>query len=496
MNAHATASQTTPQATVVETYDDTPVKWMLYPSILCMIFGMLVGIFISVNGFLFPDYFAGEYIHFGRMRPVHVGTVTLLWLLSVDVGLLYYMTQRLCGVPLWSPLMGRVSCIVWWLSLFIGVLSYPFGTNWGWEYAELPMWVSWVPVKPMLTFAWLLVVVNLLMTISIRRYKKMYVSLWYTMGTLIWTTVTLWVGGFSIYMLPEGISRVNASFFYVHNLVGLIYTPMGLATAYYFLPKLANTPIYSHRLSMIGFWSIAFVYAWIGTHHMIHGPVSQWLQTVSIVFSIWLFIPVWTVVTNIFATIQPQWEKYRQSAAIRFIIMGNLFYLITCVQGPLMALRNINEITSKTDWVIGHSHISLYATFSFFAFGGLYYAIPIIVKKPLWSERLADWHFTLNIFGTIPFILALWIGGFLQGMMWASWATGFDYAEFHRNLAVFPFLQTITETRPWWILRSIGGIIVTFANILFVFNIFNTIMLAPRKEQSQLQTARADVVKG
>lgn len=465
-------------------YNDTPAKMLIYPSIIFMVLGMLFGVYIALNGFLFPDYFAGEYAHFGRVRPVHVGHVTLLWLLSANIGLFYYFIPRLCGIPLWSPRMGIVSCILWWISLTIGVYSYPWGTNFGWEYAELPNWVSWIPVKAFFTISWILVVINLFMTVAKRKYEKMYVSLWYAMGTLIWTTFTYIVGSYVIEYVPEGISRVNVSWFYIHNLVGLIYTPMGLAAAYYFLPKLANTPIYSHRLSMIGFWSIAFVYSWVGTHHMIHGPMSQWLQTVSIIFSIWLFIPVWTVVANLFETLRPQWAKYSQSAPIRFLMMGNIFYLITCVQGPLMALRNINEITSKTDWIIGHSHISLYGTFTFFAIAGIYQAIPTMSKKPLWSKNLADWHFALNLFGSLLFILPLWIGGFLQGLMWANWANGSTYAEFHSNLSQMSFVDTIAAMRPWWIMRAIGGVVILFGNILFVINMFNTILLKPR-EQSE-----------
>lgn len=304
-------------------------------------------------------------------------------------------------------------------------------------------------------------------------------------GTMIWTTFTFVVGSWGINWVPEGISRVNVSFFYVHNLVGLIFTPMGLATAYYFLPKLSNTPIYSHRLSMIGFWSIAFVYAWIGAHHIMHGPMSQWLQTTAVIFSMWLFIPVWTVVTNLFATLKPQWAQYTQSPAIRFLMMANIFYLLTCIQGPLMALRNVNEITSKTDWVIGHSHISLYATFTFFAIAGIYQAIPVITKKPLWSKKLADLHFNLNMLGSIPFLLALWVGGFYQGMLWATWANGTSYAEFHNNLTVVPFLQTIADMRPFWILRGLGGLTILIANILFVINIFNTIVLRPDHQEAK-----------
>lgn len=474
------------------TYDDRPAQLFIYPSILFLIFGMFVGVFISFNAFVFPDYFSGEYIHFGRVRPVHVGTVTLSWLLSVDLGLMLYFIPRLCGVPLWQPKLAIAGGILWWATLILGVNSFPWGTNFGWEYAELPTWISWIPIKFLFAVSWIMLVVCFIMTIVTRRFEKLYVSLWYSMGTIVWTTFTVIVGNFAINWLPDGISRVNASWFYVHNLVGLIYTPMGLATAYYFLPKLANTPIYSHRLSMIGFWSIAFIYAWIGTHHMIHGPVSQWLQTTSIVFSIWLFIPVWTVVYNIFATLQKDWIKYLQSAPIRFLMMGNIFYLITCVQGPIMALRNVNEITSKTDWVIGHSHIALYGTFTFFAIAGIYQAVPTMVKKPLWSNKLADWHFALNLWGSLFFLFSLWVGGFLQGLMWANWADGSSFAEFHDNLTRLPFLQTVADMRIWWILRAIGGVIILFGNLLFVVNIYNTIVLKSTAPAEPPLEARAN----
>lgn len=464
-------------------YDDEPVKWMLYPSVIFLVIGMLMGVYIAFNTFVWPDYFSGEYVHFGRVRPVHVGNVTLNWLLSANIGLFYYFVPRLCGVPLWSSTLAMASAALWWFGGILGNFSYPWGTNFGWEYAELPVWVGPFPLKILFGISWVMVVLNIFMTIANRRFEKMYVSLWYTMGTMIWTTFTVFVGFFVINWVPGGISRVNVSWFYVHNLVGLIYTPMGLAQAYYFLPKLANTPIYSHRLSMVGFWALAFVYAWIGAHHMIHGPISQWLQTTSIIFSLWLFIPVWTVVHNLFATLQPSWQAYTQSAPIRFLMMGNIFYLLTCVQGPLMALRNVNEITSKTDWIIGHSHISLYATFTFFAIAGIYGALPTITKKPLWSKKLADWHFALNFLGSIPFLLALWIGGFLQGMQWATWADGTTYEVFHNNLTILPFIQTIADMRFWWILRGIGGLIILFGNILFLVNVYNTIVLQPAEEE-------------
>lgn len=468
-------------------YNDLPVKLMIYPSLVFLVIGMTIGVFMAFNAFVFPDYFSGEYIHFGRVRPVHVGHVALLWLLSVGVGFMYFFVPRLCGVRLWSDKMAYVCTGVWWTSLVIAVYSYPFGTNFGWEYAEIPNWVSWIPVKPLFVLAWVLVVINIFATIFARKYKQMYVSLWYTMGTLIWTTFIYLAGSYAVMWVPEGISRVNISWFYVHNLVGLIFTPMGLAAAYYFLPKLTNTPIYSHRLSMIGFWSIAFAYGWVGAHHMIHGPISQWLQTVSIIFSIWLFIPVWTVVFNLFATLLPKWKEYTQSAAVRFIMMGTMFYFVTCIQGPVMALRNVNEVTSKTDWVIGHAHVALYGAFTFFATAGVYYVIPIITKKELWSNKLADLHFTLSMFGSILFMMALQFGGFYQGLLWSKWADGTTYSQFHSQLTALPFLETVAQMQPFWLMRAVGGLIILIANLVFIVNIFNTVLL--KRTQNQEVTA-------
>lgn len=460
-------------------FTDLPVKLLIYPAIVFLVLGMFFGTFISFNGYVFPDYFTGEYLHFGKIRPVHVSHVLFLWLLSANVGLLLYITQRLCGTPLWSPRLAIATSALWWSTLIPSIYSFPFGTNFGWEYDEMPPWLGGIPVKALFILAFVLFAVNIFMTVANRRYERMYVSLWYTVGTMIWTSITVVIGYWGLYLVPDGISRVNVNWFYVHNLVGLTFTPMGLAIAYYFLPKLSNTPIYSHRLSMIGFWSIAFVYAWVGAHHMIHGPISQWLQTVSIIFSIWLFIPVWTVVANLFATLKGNWDQYTYNPAIRFLIMGNFFYLITSVQGSFMALRNVNEITSKTDWIIGHSHISLYGTFTFFAIAGIYGVLPVITKRPLWSPKLADWHFTLSFLGGMLMFLSLFLGGFFQGLQWASWADGSSYPEFHNNLSKLPFLATINHLYSWWVLRAVSGLIILTGNLLFLLNVYNTIVLKP-----------------
>lgn len=465
-------------------YDDRAVCWMLYPSIIFLVIGLFLGVFIAFNGFVFPDYFSGEYVVFGKIRPMHVNHVAYLWLLSADIGLAYYVIMRLCGCNLWSIKLAKWTAIAWWSSLTIGIYSYPWGTNYGWEYAEIPLWVSFLPIKLIFTLSWVGVLINVFMTISQRKYQKMYVSLWYLMGSMVWTTFTYVVGNFLIDVLPGGLSRVNANFFYVHNLVGLTFTPLGVAAAYYFIPKISKTPLYSHKLSMLGFWTIAFVYAWVGAHHIVHGPMSQWLQTVAIIFSVWLIIPVGTVVANFFLTLKGHWLKYTDSVPIRFLMMGTLFYIMVGVQGPIQGLRSVNEITSKTDWVVGHAHMALYGIFSYYAMAGIYHVVLQVTKKPLYSQLMAEWHFNLNLIGALLFFISLFVGGFLQGLSWASWAEGSSYEHFHRNLTQNPFIQTIATMWSWWLVRALGGVLIFLGNLLFAFNIFNTVILDPVEEVS------------
>jgi cytochrome c oxidase cbb3-type subunit 1 len=479
MNDQALKAFTKPSKTE---YGDGAVKQLLYPALAFLIIGLLLGTFISISGFLYPELIQNQYATFGRLRPVHVGTVALLWLMTVDMALFYFIVPRLCGIRLWSLKLANYTNILWLFTLIVGVYSYPFGTNWGWEYAELPTFVGFIPVKALVVFSWILFSINMIMTVKNRRYEKMYVSLWYALGALFWTAITFIMGIFLINMVPGGISRVNINFFYVHNLVGLIFTPMGLAIAYYFIPKISKTPLYSHKLSMVGFWSIALVYAWVGAHHIIHGPMSQWLQTTSIVFSIWLFIPVWTVIINFFGTLKGHFELYSSKVSIRFLMMGTFFYLVTSLQGSLQALRNVNEITSKTDWIISHSHIALYGTFTFFAFGSIYYVVETISKREVWSSRLANWHFGLNFWGSMLMFITLMIGGYLQGFKWASWADGSGYAEYRVNLSRLPFLQTVAEMWFWWSLRSFSGFLIIAGNLLFVFNIYKTLSLSANKQ--------------
>lgn len=427
-------------------------------------FLMAAGLFFVVSGIYalviaaklqFPTFLGSvSWLTYGRMRPVHTNGMLFGWLLAADMGLIYYLVPRLCGVKLWSEKLGLATLALWITIILGAVVTLSLGFNQGLEYAELPLWLDILVV-----IAWIMFGVNIFATVAIRKYPQMYVSLWYILASILWTAFVYLVGNFAT-MFTTGVNQANLNWFYVHNAVGLIFTPLGLALGYYFIPKASEAPLYSHRLSMIGFWSLAFVYVWTGAHHMLHGPISQWLQTVSILFSVMLMIPVWSLVWNFFATMKGQWHQLKDNVPIKFLMSGTIFYLLTCFQGPMHSLRTVNAIVSKTDWIVGHAHMAVLGAFSFFAVGGAYYAIPRMLKTKLHSQALANASFWMWLVGGLSFFVSLWIGGFLQGLQW--------------NDPSIPFIDTVKFMQPFWAVRLIGGILMFGGILLFFWNIVAT----------------------
>lgn len=427
-------------------------------------FLMAAGLFFVVSGIYalviaaklqYPTFLGSvSWLTYGRMRPVHTNGMLFGWLLAADMGLIYYLVPRLCGVKLWSERLGLATLVLWIGIILSAVVTLSLGFNQGLEYAELPLWLDILVV-----IAWIMFGVNIFATVAVRRYQQMYVSLWYILASILWTAFVYLVGNFAT-IFTSGVNQANLNWFYVHNAVGLIFTPLGLALGYYFIPKASEAPLYSHRLSMIGFWSLAFVYVWTGAHHMLHGPISQWLQTVSILFSVMLMIPVWSLVWNFFATMKGQWHQLKDNVPIKFLMSGTIFYLLTCFQGPMHSLRSVNAIVSKTDWIVGHAHMAVLGAFSFFAVGGAYYALPRMLKTKLHSQSLANASFWMWLVGGLSFFVSLWIGGFLQGLQW--------------NDPTIPFIDTVRFMQPFWTVRLIGGTLMFGGILLFFWNIVAT----------------------
>ena len=433
---------------------DLTARLMILTSLAYLPIGMLVGATLGMK-LLAPSMGEIFFLSFGRLRAFHTNVVLFGWLLQAGMGLIYYMVPRLCNNRLFSEKMGLAT----WLLLNVAVLGggggLLLGYNKGIEYAELG-----VPFDILVTVAWVLLVINIVVTIARRRVKYMYVALWYVLGALAWTTVVYICGNF-VTRLTSGVTQANIAFFYMHNAVGLIFTPMGVAAAYYFIPKSVNTPLYSHTLSIFGFWIIAFVYVWTGAHHMLFGPASHWLQTVSILFSFSLVVPVAIVVTNFYGTYAPVMRKALANVEAKFLLGGTTFYLLTCLQGPAHAARSLNQIISKTDWIVGHAHMAVTGAFTFIAIAGIYYAVPRICRRPLFSNRLGELHFWITFLAIIPFFLSLMVGGFLQGLSWMN--------------PSIPWVETIEIVRPYWVIRLVSGTMVLLAQLIFVVNIAITV---------------------
>ena len=450
-------------------HEDTTAKWFLVSSVSYFFIVGIIAIMIAAK-FVWPEMLGSvRYLTYGRLRPLHVNGMLFGWLLSADMGLTFFLIPRLCGVKLWSEKLGVATVALWNLIVLSAVVCLLMGINQGLEYAELPLGLDILVVV-----AWIMFGANIFATIAQRKYDAMYVSIWYVMGTILWTAFVYLTGNFAT-LFTTGVNQANLNWMYVHNAVGLIFTPVGLALAYYYIPKSSNTPLYSHRLSMIGFWSLAFVYVWTGAHHMIHGPISQWLQTITIAFSVMLLIPVWAAVYNFFATMKGQWHQLRDNVPLKFLMSGVVFYLLTCFQGPMHSLRAVNAIVSKTDWIPGHAHMAVLGAFSFFAIAGTYYTLPKIYKRELFSDALANWSYWFLMIGGLGFFVTLWLGGFWQGWQW--------------NNPAIPFIDTVKALKPVWIVRFFSGILMFTGIVLFSYNVLATALGAGLGNESTSKAA-------
>lgn len=433
--------------------------WLAW-SLLWLTVFPLVGLLISVK-FGLPE-FLGEtsWMTFGRLRPVHVNGVIFGAFSAPLLGLLYYMTPRLCGRAMAAERLGWWTLHGWNLFLATGSLSLLAGYNSGVEAAEYP----W-PVN-LLRYAVLAAVAGqVLVTVYRRREPGFYVSLWYLVAALTWTLLNLVLGNVVLpYVEMSGISNVTLHGLYIHYVVGLWITPAGLAVVYYFMPLATKNALYSHRVSLLGFWSLALFYPFVGLHHYVFSPIPYQHQTIAIMTGMMLIVPVWAVVANVFGTARGRWGEIAGGAgadhyAAKFLLLSALFYLLACFQGSTEALRRMQEITHFSDFVVSHSHGTIFGTFVTAVIGGMYYVWPRVTGRRLWSARLASWHLWLTIAGSALMFLGLAAQGFIQGSM----------LEYGAN-----FVDTVKEMQPWWLTRTLAGATMDIGLLLMAFNFYRT----------------------
>lgn len=442
----------------------------LYSAIAWLTIADFVGL-IAATQMISPDFLAGiPFLTFGRLRQMHTNGVLFMWLSMAQLGSFLYIVPRLCGTKLYSEVLGNITMILWNMVGIAGYLTLANGMTQAREYAEL-IW----PLDIMVMVALLLAGYNIFRTIFGRKERKLFVSLWYIMGTMIWMPMLYFVGNVMWQpLLPSaetnlagfpsggltGIIDVTWNWFYGHNVLGYWFTTSGTAIAYYIIPVIIRSPLYSHLLSLIGFWSIAFFYGLVGQHHILSTPTPGWLKTLAVVGSLGLFIPVFTFLTNIWLTMRGNWGKIYESLPLKFMIVGTVFYFITCIQGPLQAIQGFNRLIHFTNWIVGHAHLALLGTFSFWMMGAIYYIIPVTLRRRIYSPGLAEIQFWLVTAGFLLMMLSLQIGGLIQGAMWLNGDSQY---------------KVLPELKPYLVIRAISGAMIVLSGILQAWNIYKTV---------------------
>ena len=358
------------------------------------------------------------------------------------------MIPRLCGNRLWNESLGVWTGWLWNLVIVLAVVTLLGGYNQGREYAEL-VWPLDVGVLVLLLLSGL----NVFMTVARRREKKLYVSVWYVLAAMVWFPIIFATANLPVF---GGVEQAAVNWWYGHNALGLFITPLALAAAYYFIPKVLGRPIQSYSLSLVGFWALAFFYSLNGIHHLIGGPLPAWLITTSITASVMMVIPVAATAVNFHTTMVGRFGALQYSPSLRFVVAGSMIYTAVSLQGSVEALRGFNRIVHFTHYTVGHAHLGVYGFASLILFGALYFIIPRLVDWEWPSDKLIRWHFWLALAGVLIYVVSLTVGGWLQGQATLD--------------AARPFMDSVNLTKPYLVARSVGGTLMLAANVIFAWH--------------------------
>ena len=448
-------------------YTDDVVKGFVTWSIVWGVVAVLVGVLIAFQ-MAMPQLNLPPYLTFGRLRPIHTNAGIFGWGIGSFMAFFFYITQRLTRTPLWSPGLARFQLWLFNLVIVLAAVTLAMGMSQSKEYAEL----EW-PVDILVVVLWVIFSVNIIMTIVKRREEQMYISLWYILATLVGVAVLYLVNSaaipvslFKSYSAYAGTNDANVQWWYGHNAVAMVLTTPPLAMFYYFLPKSTGVPIYSHRMGIIAFWSLIFMYLWTGAHHLLWTPVPDWVQTLAMAFSLMLIAPSWAAVFNGYFSMNGQWHQMRENYLVKFLVFGITFYGLQTLQGPSQAVRTFSAFIHYTDWVPGHVHMGTLGWVSLVLYAAIYYTVPRLYGRELYSVGLANLHFWLALAGQLIFSITMWIAGLQQAAM--LHATNPD-GSLH-----YTFMETMIELYPYWHARALGGVIYFLGTLVFVYNIVKT----------------------
>jgi len=453
-------------------YDNKIVKYFAYATIIWGITGMLVGLIAALQ-LAFPeffnDYLGFSFLSFGRIRPLHTNAVIFAFVGNGIFMGIYYSLQRLLKARMWSDKLSYINFWGWQFIILCAVFTLPLGITSGKEYAELEWWIDILIAIMWVVFGW-----NMFATILKRRVKHLYVAIWFYIATFvtvailhIFNSFELPVSIFKSYSWYAGVQDALVQWWYGHNAVAFFLTTPYLGLMYYFVPKAANRPVYSYRLSIIHFWALIFMYIWAGPHHLLYTSLPDWAQSLGVIFSIMLIAPSWGGMLNGLLTLRGAWDRVRDDVMLKFMVVALTCYGMATFEGPLLSLKNVNMLSHFTDWTIAHVHVGGLGWNGMFTFGMLYWLFPRIFRTKLYSKKLASQHFWIATLGIILYAIPMYVAGFVQGLMWQDFTP-------EGTLVNADFLKTVDALKPYYILRSLGGLLYITGAVMMFYNLIKT----------------------
>jgi cytochrome c oxidase cbb3-type subunit I/II len=450
-------------------YDNKIVKYFIIATVVFGIVGMLAGLTAAIQLFYPVFNFDTQYTTFGRVRPLHTNAIIFAFVGNAMFAGVYYSMQRLLKARMFNDALSWIHFWGWQLIILAAAITLPLGMTTSKEYAEL----EW-PIDIAITLIWVVFGINMIGTIFKRRERHMYVAIWFYIATFVTVAVLHIVNSveipvtlFKSYSWYAGVQDALVQWWYGHNAVAFFLTTPYLGLMYYFMPKAANRPVYSYKLSIIHFWSLIFLYIWAGPHHLLYTSLPDWAQTLGVVFSIMLIAPSWGGMLNGLLTLRGAWDRVREDPVLKFMVVAVTAYGMATFEGPMLSLKNVNAIAHFTDWIIAHVHVGGLGWNGFMIFGMLYWMVPRMWRTKIFSTKLANIHFWLGTLGIIFYALPLYWAGIVQSLMWKEFtADGF--------LQYPNFLETVTQIIPMYVLRAVGGFLYLSGTILMSYNLVKT----------------------
>jgi cytochrome c oxidase cbb3-type subunit I/II len=450
-------------------YDDAVVRRFIFASVAFGIVGMLVGAIVASQLAWWQMNFGVSFLTFSRLRPLHTNAVIFAFVGNMMFAGIYYSTQRLLKQRMASDVLSKIHFWGWQAIIVAAAITLPLGLTTGKEYAEL----EW-PIDIAITVVWVVFAVNFFWTLAKRNEKNLYVAIWFYISAIVTVAVLhivnsleLPLSTFKSYSVFSGVQDALVQWWYGHNAVAFFLTTPILGLMYYFLPKAAERPVYSYRLSVVHFWALVFMYIWAGPHHLLNTALPEWAQSLGMVFSLMIWAPSWGGMLNGLLTLRGAWNKVREDPVLKFFAAGVTFYGIATFEGPLLSIKSVSALSHYTDWIIGHVHSGALGWNGFMAAGMFYFLVPKLFDTKLYSRRAADAHFWIGLVGIVLYIVSMWVSGITQGLMLR--ATNADGA-----LTYPSWVETLIAIRPMYIVRFLGGTLYLSGFILMAWNLIKT----------------------